>query len=94
MAYTSTDKETLIKTISTGEHTEIHITSVFDSKDIFKAMDIRTWYNTSKDPEMKPTIKGVRIKSEDLADVIDILIQNAGSDVQADLLSKGYDIEF
>lgn len=94
MAYTGTDKETFIKAIPTGEHTEIRITSISDSKGVFKSTDIRTWYNTSKDPEMKPTQKGIRIKLEYLADVIDVLIQSAGSDVQADLLSMGYDFEF
>lgn len=90
MAYSSNDKQNLVKTFKMSEFTELRISTVSDDTGL-KALDIRNWYCTRSDSEMKPTQKGVRIKQEDLADVIDTLIKNAGTDTKEDLRGMGYE---
>lgn len=92
MAYESNDKQELLKVIKVSEFSELRISAIKESNDDLKAIDIRNWYCTQKEPEMKPTYKGVRIRKDDLADVIDELIKGVDSDVIADLVAKGYDL--
>lgn len=92
MAYRSNDIQVEIGKIKTSEYNELRISTISDSVGL-KAIDIRNWFCTSADQEMKPTQKGVRIKQEDLAEVLDLIVKNAGSDVQEDLRTRGYDFE-
>ena len=67
----------LVDTISFSEHSELRITRVENEDGSFKAIDIRNWYSTQKDPVMKPTQKGVRIYNENVEQVINAI--KAGS---------------
>jgi hypothetical protein len=73
MAYKSNEKITLLETISLSETLELRVSRVEDESGEFKSVDIRNWYCTTKDPEMKPTQKGVRIKKENIQEIVDLL---------------------
>lgn len=70
MTYKENTKSTIASVISTGEHTELRIARVESESGEYLGVDIRTWYNTSKDPEMKPTVKGVRLYKEYINQVL------------------------
>lgn len=90
MAYESNDKQEVVGTIGLTNFTELRISTV-NSEEGFKAIDIRNWYSTQKDPDMKPTQKGVRIKKEDLAEVLNIILSNLDEETSGTLKEKfGY----
>lgn len=91
MAYLSNDTQEVVKTVKTGECNELRVSKISD-KNGLKAIDIRNWYCTQKDLEMKPTYKGVRIKRDDLAEVLTSIIDNVDEDIKSDLLASGIDV--
>lgn len=76
MAYESNDIQEIVKVIKLTDFTELRVTKVSDENNNLKAFDLRNWYCTQKDPEMKPTQKGVRIKKEDLKEVLEVISAN------------------
>lgn len=91
MAYLSNDTQEVVKTVKTGECNELRVSKISD-KNGLKAIDIRNWYCTQEDLEMKPTYKGVRIKRDDLAEVLTSIIDNVDEDIKSDLLASGIDV--
>ena len=91
MAYSSSDVQEVVTSIDIGRNNELRVSTIKakDSTEL-KSMDIRQWW-LADDGEMRPG-KGVRIKSEHLAEVIASLINNCGADVLSDL-STDFNIE-
>ena len=90
MAYESNDIQDVLGTIKLGNCSELRVTKVSEENGDFKAIDIRNWYCTSSNPEMKPTQKGVRIKKEHLAEVLALILENVDEDVDEQLAEKGF----
>lgn len=61
-------KEELIKVIPLTDFTELRITNIND-----EATDIRQWFHTQKDPELRPSKSGIRLKNEFLPELIEVL---------------------
>ena len=87
MAYTSNDKQEVVSVIDLGRGNQIRITTVKDKDNVLKAIDIRNYYTTDSG-ELSPTKKGVRIKECDLAQVIGVLLMNAGYETIIDINSN------
>lgn len=78
MEYDSTnEKQIVVDVIKFSDFSELHITRVEDENGDFKAIDIRNWYCTRKDPTMKPTQKGVRIYKDNFERIMNAI--KAGS---------------
>lgn len=61
-------KELSTITISVTEFVEVRVTKL-EKPDGSIVVDIRQWYSTRKDPEMKPTQKGIRFSIDKLPDI-------------------------
>lgn len=66
-------KETVEEIIELTEFTDLRITSLRNEDNELQGIDIRQWYCTQKDPEKKPTQKGVRINKDLLPEFLDLL---------------------
>lgn len=85
MAYESKDIEKVIGTVKVSNCTEVRITAIRDcDTEELKSIDIRNWYCTQKDPEMKSTYKGIRIKKDDLPYVLNTILANLDDGMLAD----------
>lgn len=73
MAYTSESNQILVDKVKQSDFTELRITRIESQEHEFEAVDIRQWYCTQKDPEMKPTKKGVRIQADQLGAVLEAI---------------------
>lgn len=93
MAYESNDTQELVGSVKLGNCSELRVSKITDENDEFKAIDIRNWYCTQSNPEMKPTPKGVRIKKEHLAEVLALILENVDEDVDEQLAEKGLVID-
>ena len=93
MAYKSTGKEELVGVVSLGDYSELRITRISDESANFSAVDIRNWYCTKNDSEMKPTQKGIRIKKENLAEVLNYIEKCRGIADEDTAVSIGEDTE-
>lgn len=76
MAYQSKNTEEVLNSFQLGDCSELRVTEVRDEDGVVQSFDLRTWYCTKSDPEMKPTKRGVRIRADLIEDVI-MTIQNA-----------------
>ena len=70
MAYISEGKQVLIDSIRLSDFAELRISRIENKSGEFESVDIRQWYCTQSNPEMKPTQKGVRIRAEQLDSVL------------------------
>lgn len=66
-------KETVEEIIELTEFTDLRITSLRNEDNELQGIDIRQWYCTQKDPEKKPTQKGIRLSSDKLHILLDTL---------------------
>lgn len=73
MAYTSESNQILIDTIKLSDFSELRVSRVESKSNEFESVDIRQWYCTQKDPTMKPTQKGVRIRADQLDRVLEAI---------------------
>ena len=93
MSYESNDKQELIGAVKVSSFSELRISKIIDENDNFKAIDIRNWYCTQSNPEMKPTPKGVRVRKEDLAEVLTLILKNVHEEIDEQLAEKGLVID-
>lgn len=70
MAYQSDSIQTIVDTIKLTNYSELRVTRVGTKDNEFEAVDIRQWFCTAKDSTMKPTQKGVRIRKDQLEQVL------------------------
>ena len=73
MAYTSESNQILVGKVKRSDFIELRITRIESHEHELEAVDIRQWYCTQKDPEMKPTKKGVRIRADQLDNVLEAI---------------------
>jgi hypothetical protein len=71
--YEGYSNEEVVGTLELSNFTEVRITALKDSSNELQGVDIRQWYCTQKDPEKKPTQKGVRINKDLLPEFLDLL---------------------
>jgi len=58
--YVSSGREEVVATVPMSKSTEIRVTRIL-SDDGAQSVDIRQWYSTARDPEKKPTQRGIRM---------------------------------
>lgn len=64
--------EEVIKVVPLTEFTELHVQKIGNEAGITH-VDIRQWYCTQKDPVLKPSTKGIRLKISTLVEVLPVL---------------------
>ena len=64
MAYESNCNQTVVDVIPLSNFSEIRVSKLENASGELEAIDVRQWYCTQKDPELKPTYKGIRLKAE------------------------------
>ena len=90
MGYESNDVQEFVSTIKLSDFSELRTSTIKGKDGNLKSVDIRNWYCTQKEPEMKPNQKGVRIKKEDLAEVLIAILENIDDNVKSELSEKGF----
>lgn len=72
MVYTTTDKEEILGSINKTSKGEVIVKRIEDVNGVLKSFDIRNYYY--EDGQTIPTRKGVRIKAEDLAELLTLIM--------------------
>ena len=72
--YNDERQHKLVQAIPTGNFTELRVVAVSGDLGV-EAVDIRSWYCTRKDPEMKPSTKGVRLSIDNAEKLRDALLR-------------------
>lgn len=72
--YGDSRQHDLIQTIPTGDFTELRVVALSGDTGV-EAVDIRSWYCTRRDPEMKPSAKGVRLNIDKVEELREALLR-------------------
>lgn len=81
MAYKSSDIQEVLATLPVNDTNEIRVSAIKSEDGVLKSVDLRQWYYSEKDDEMRPTQKGVRVKEDQLDNLIKSLILAVSSEV-------------
>ena len=73
MAYEAKGKEVVVDTIQLTNFTELRVTAIHDENDELTGVDLRNWFCKSSDPTIRPSQKGIRLRVEDIPEIIDVL---------------------
>ena len=86
--YESDSIQTVKNIIKLTNFTELRF-STLESKDgDFEGFDIRQWYCTQKDPEMKPTQKGIRIRKDIAVEAVTTILNMLDKQTLDEVLKK------
>ena len=73
-AYESESIQTVENIINLTDFTELRFTILESKGGEFEGVDIRQWYSTQKDPEKKPTKKGIRLKKDIIVESVTTIL--------------------
>lgn len=91
--YTCTDNQEIVTTVKLTDSTELRVTKMTDKDTgVVKAVDIRQWFRTKSNPEMTAG-KGIRIKDENMAEVLKGIILSMSTEALMDFESANEGVE-
>lgn len=86
MDYETDGKQVLIGEVEITGYSKLRISKIENENGDLESLDIRQWYCTQKDSTLKPTKKGVRIKKENIVEVLNCIIGNIDLDIKEKLV--------
>ena len=66
-------KTELVQIIPLTDFTEVRVSRVLNEAGETEAIDIRQWYGTQKEPEKRPTQKGIRVGVDKFKNLMEVL---------------------
>ena len=91
--YSCKDKQEVMIVIKLTDATEIRVSKMTDENTgEVKAVDIRQWFCTKSNPEMMPG-KGIRIKDENMAEVLKGIVLSMSTEALMDFESANQGVE-
>lgn len=86
--YESDNVQTVENVIKLTNFNELRFTSLESKDGDFEGFDIRQWYCTQKDSEMKPTQKGIRIRKDIAVEAVTTILNMLDKQMLDEVLKK------
>ena len=83
MAYKSDMIENVIKDVKVTDTNVIRVTQIQNNEGKIMGVDLRQWYCTSSDPELKPTKKGIRVGNENCEELLNAFLEACSEDIRS-----------